>query len=58
MRHMSTTDEALLKELRASVKNKVDVTLIDAYLAKPNFETIVSTLLAILEKAASNNETR
>jgi hypothetical protein len=37
---------------------KVEVTLIDAYLANPNSETIVSSLLAILEKAASNNETR
>jgi hypothetical protein len=52
---MSTDD--LLKELRAAVNDESRKSLIDAYLKKPDAQSIAAEALNLLSKAIDENQT-
>jgi hypothetical protein len=53
---MNANDQALLEELKASLKHKHDKTLVEAYLRESTPEGLIKSLLATLERAADETE--
>jgi len=53
---MNPTEEQLLDELKQSLEGKIQKALVEAYVAAPGSESILASLLKILEQEVSRNE--
>jgi hypothetical protein len=53
---MNSNEHALIEELKSSSKGKIQQSMIDAYLKKPDAESIITQALALLERATIKDE--
>ena len=53
---MIPTEKKLLDELKQSLEGKIQRALVEAYIAEPGSEGMLTSLLKILEQEASKDE--
>jgi hypothetical protein len=54
---VNADEKAMIEELKVSLSNKIQRSLVNAYLEKPDAESILTQALVILERVSTKNET-